>query len=297
MSLVERTFSFDLAGEQLLAVLAEPAVTPAHELGVLIVVGGPQYRVGSHRQFLLLSRALARAGVPTLRFDFRGMGDSSGAIRSYLDVSDDIGAAITQFQQACPGVKRIVLWGLCDGATAAAFHAVDDSRVAGLVLLNPWVRSEAGEAQTMLKHYYLRRVIDPDFWRKLLSGGLNPLRALSGFWGMAQRARSKPQQAAASNGLSTLVLAERLPESLRRAGRPVLVLLSGRDFVAAEFEAAMARSRVWSGLLDNQLVRCQRSPAADHTFSSHVWRQEVEHATANWLGEQFLARGTHAVSA
>jgi len=50
----------------------------AADTGVLIVVGGPQYRVGSHRQFVMLARFLADHGVPCMRFDYRGMGDVSG---------------------------------------------------------------------------------------------------------------------------------------------------------------------------------------------------------------------------
>ena len=42
-------------------------------IAVLVVVGGPQYRVGSHRQFVSLARALARQGMTTVRFDYRGM--------------------------------------------------------------------------------------------------------------------------------------------------------------------------------------------------------------------------------
>ncbi len=52
---------------------------PCARLGVLIVVGGPQYRVGSHRQFVLLARALAARGFAAMRFDCTGMGDSDGA--------------------------------------------------------------------------------------------------------------------------------------------------------------------------------------------------------------------------
>jgi hypothetical protein len=36
---------------------------------VIIVAGGPQYRVGAHRQFVVLGRELARQGIPVLRFD------------------------------------------------------------------------------------------------------------------------------------------------------------------------------------------------------------------------------------
>jgi len=72
MKFVEEALTFPLAGAQLLAILARPDVP--RDCGVMIVVGGPQYRVGSHRQFLLLSRRLAAQGYAVWRFDYRGMG-------------------------------------------------------------------------------------------------------------------------------------------------------------------------------------------------------------------------------
>ena len=56
----ERGLVFRCAGEELVGILhPAPGAT-----GVVIVVGGPQYRVGSHRQFLLLARRLAASGIP-----------------------------------------------------------------------------------------------------------------------------------------------------------------------------------------------------------------------------------------
>ncbi|MEO6566032.1 MAG: alpha/beta fold hydrolase, partial [Casimicrobiaceae bacterium] len=81
----------------------------------MIVVGGPQYRVGSHRQFALLARALARVGIPALRFDYRGMGDSEGDRRSFDEIDADIAAAIDTLCREAH-LARVVLWGLCDGA-------------------------------------------------------------------------------------------------------------------------------------------------------------------------------------
>ena len=92
----EESALFACAGETLVGVLARPAV--AARTGVVVIVGGPQYRVGSHRQFVLLSRALAGAGCAVLRFDYRGMGDSSGAQRSFDSVSADIAAAMDHLQ-------------------------------------------------------------------------------------------------------------------------------------------------------------------------------------------------------
>ena len=54
---LERCFAIDCAGERLPAIL-HPG-TPGAARGVLVVVGGPQTRVGSHRQFVLLARQLA----------------------------------------------------------------------------------------------------------------------------------------------------------------------------------------------------------------------------------------------
>ena len=72
MNYTEETTVFACAGDTLMGILAKPE-TPA-DTGVIVIVGGPQYRVGSHRQFVLLSRALAAAGYAVLRFDYRGMG-------------------------------------------------------------------------------------------------------------------------------------------------------------------------------------------------------------------------------
>ena len=77
---LEDPLSFGCGDETLIGVLARPALET--RVGVVIVVGGPQTHVGSHRQFVLLSRHLAAGGVPCFRFDVRGMGDSTGITRT-----------------------------------------------------------------------------------------------------------------------------------------------------------------------------------------------------------------------
>ena len=82
MSRNEQALVLGCEGSSMIGVLSGAGL-PAGR-GVLIVVGGPQYRVGSHRQFILLARHLADRGVPTLRFDYRGMGDSRhGSLRGF----------------------------------------------------------------------------------------------------------------------------------------------------------------------------------------------------------------------
>ena len=151
----ESALVFPCEGDRLVGVVG----AGHRDLGVVIVVGGPQYRAGSHRQFVLLARHLAAQGFPVLRFDVRGMGDSEGAQRPFDALTPDIAAAIAALQSQQPQVRRVVLWGLCDGASAALLylHERPDPRVQGLVLLNPWVRSEASLARTHVKHYYRQR--------------------------------------------------------------------------------------------------------------------------------------------
>ena len=88
MTYTEEIALFGCKGDTLVGILAKPE-TPA-KTGIVVIVGGPQYRAGSHRQFVLLSRSLAAAGYAVLRFDYRGMGDSEGQQRNFEAVSADI---------------------------------------------------------------------------------------------------------------------------------------------------------------------------------------------------------------
>ena len=152
----DRALRFDCEGESLVGILHQPAADQAGQaLAVVIVVGGPQVRAGSHRQFVQVARALAGDGYPVLRYDVRGMGDSSGALRSFEHLTPDISAAIDQVLMQCPQVRQVVLWGLCDGASASLLYLAErngDARIAGLCVLNPWLRSELSLARTQVQH-------------------------------------------------------------------------------------------------------------------------------------------------
>lgn len=266
MSYSESAFCFDCLGDELVGVVTVPDCNTA-ELGVLIVVGGPQYRVGSHRQFVLLSRALAASGIPCMRFDFRGMGDSTGAQHSFDDVSADIRSAVDCFFQRVPDLSRVVLWGLCDGASAACFYASQDDRVAGLVMLNPWVRTVELEARTKLRHYYLKRLFDLNFWRKLLSGGVRLSATVNDL--------AKTADALQKAGSDVYSLPQKMAQALVEAGVPFAVFLSERDYVAREFEDVISRNEMWRALMHGEnLLACHRFDA-DHTFSSAAARENV----------------------
>lgn len=282
----ETVLSFPCEGEPLVGILAEPDGTPA-EVGVLIIVGGPQYRVGSHRQFTLLARHLAVHGIAALRFDYRSMGDSPGAARDFLGVDADIGAAITALLAARPALRRVVLWGLCDAASAALLYLEQtrDARVAGLALLNPWARSAATLAQAHVKHYYWRRLREKAFWLKLLKGGVGA-KALRALAANLRLARSAGQTAGPRS------FQDRMAAGLGGFDGPVLLILSGDDYTAREFTAHAQASTAWRGLLTRPTLDLHEMPSADHTFSKISDQDAQSRVCLDWLRTRCLASQT-----
>jgi exosortase A-associated hydrolase 1 len=280
MSYDERALTFRCGDEWLVGIASVPQATAAScRRGVVIVVGGPQYRVGSHRQFALLARDLAAHGVAALRFDYRGMGDSAGSARDFEAIGDDLRAAIDAFVAAVPGMDEVVLWGLCDGASAAAMYAPSDARVRGLVLLNPWVRTDDGIARTTLKHHYRDRLRDRAFWRKLARGQLNVRHSLGSMLRLAHAAFGSRARAATA----TASLPDRMQQGLHTFGGHTLLVIGGADLTGREFCDLAGSNAAWKRLLDAPHVHWRRLDDADHTFSKRAWRDQVALWTREWV--------------
>jgi exosortase A-associated hydrolase 1 len=281
--MTERALAFACRGAWLYGILSLPQAPAGARRGVLIVVGGPQYRAGSHRQFTLLARDLANAGIPAMRFDYRGMGDSEGELQTFENVDDDLRAAIDRFFAEVPGMTEVVLWGLCDGASAAALYAPQDARVAGLVLLNPWVRTEEGAARATIKHYYKDRLFDPRLWNKIRKGEFDVKASVGSLWDNVGKAFGSNRSPAVSGGSGGASLPERMHGALTGFGGRVLVVLSGADLTAQEFADLSSRSGAWQRLMGAPRVTRQQIDKADHTFSRRPWQDQVSDWTRAWL--------------
>ncbi len=278
----EAAHTWQVGSEALVGIASLPE--HASDLGIVIIVGGPQYRVGSHRQFALLAREMAAAGFPALRFDVRGMGDSEGEARSFEQLDEDVASAIAALQSLSPSVRRVALWGLCDGASAALLYLNerDDPRVAGLALLNPWVRSVESLARTQVKHYYTQRLLQLSFWKKLLSGGV-ALGALSGLARNLTTAFRRSGKTASPS--RSLPFQARMAASWASCKRPILLILSREDYTAKEFLDHVQQATEWRGALHTAHLTRHDCEDADHTFSSERHRSEVAQMTRNWLSQ------------
>jgi uncharacterized protein len=291
MSFAERAVAFSCEGARLIAIVSLPK-RPLRR-GVIVVVGGPQYRAGSHRQFTLLCRALAEQGIAAMRFDYRGMGDAEGDVRTFEGVQMDIRAAIDQFSMQVPELTEVVIWGLCDAASAALFYAHADPRVSGVVLVNPWVRTSTGIAKARLKHYYWSRFTNKEFWRKVAHGEFALAAAARSFAGTLFAALGSPRQGAQAEGGPAVSshpgsdaaasLPERMADGLSRFKGEVLLILSGQDLTAQEFNALVRASGRWGKLLSAGRVQRRDLPEADHTFSRREWRDQVIAWTIAWV--------------
>jgi exosortase A-associated hydrolase 1 len=275
----EHALAFDCRGQQLVGVLTEPAQAPTADTGVVIVTGGPQYRAGAHRMFVRLARALAGAGYPALRFDLRGMGDSEGDFPGFEHTAPDVGAAIAALRARCPQLRQVVLWGLCDGASAALLylHATRDRSVRGLCLVNPWVRSAQSLARTHVKHYYAQRLLQREFWLKLLRGGVGAQALRS----LAADLRGTLRGSAGGGGAATFQ--QRMARAWSGFDGALLLLLSGQDYTAKEFLAHAGADACWRGALQHPRLRREDCPQADHTFSTAPGIAWLLERTLCWL--------------
>jgi exosortase A-associated hydrolase 1 len=227
--------------------------------GLLMVSGGNELRAGAFSGQSRLAARLAAAGFPVLRFDRRGVGDSSGLNRGFHGSAADIAAALAAFRREMPQVQRIVGFGICDAASALVL--AQGAGCEGLVLANPWTIEGANSLPppAAIRSRYREKLRDPKELLRLLSGKVS-LRGLAR--GVAAALRPAP---------TPTTLAGEIASGIAAFNGPVRILLAGRDRTAQIFEAG------WDST-DPRIVRC---PEASHAFA--------ERESADWLFEQLVA--------
>ena len=134
-------FDSEADGVTLAGTLTLPTGDGPHPAVVLISGSGPQDRdetVFGHKPFLVLSDHLTRQGIAVLRYDDRGVAESSGDISTAVtpDFADDAEGAV-RFLLGRPELdpSRIGLIGHSEGALVAPIVANRSPDVAFVVLL------------------------------------------------------------------------------------------------------------------------------------------------------------------
>lgn len=151
---------------------------------VILASAGAVRRAGTGRLYARLARRLAAAGVPSIRLDLRGIGDSDGdevhdedALYT-ADRVEDLLAAVA-FACTAHGAERVVLVGQCASAYLVFHAAGEAAEVDGVVLLNPpFLAWRPGETAVVETRRYARRLRQAGGLRKLATGKVDLGRVL-----------------------------------------------------------------------------------------------------------------------
>jgi len=256
---MRRLITIPCAGDRLAGTLDESEGST----GLLIVSGGNEIRVGAHRGMAMLAARLSASGTPVLRYDRRGIGDSTGENHGFLESAPDIAAAAATFV-AETGIRRLFAFGNCDAATALAlFHGV--AGIDGLILANPWVIEDKDDLPpaAAIRARYAEKLRNPKEVLRLLRGGVNIGKV---FGGLRKISSTQPMVA---NSLAT-----RLMAALAASTIPVTILLARRDNTAIAFR------KHWDATpLPNVTLR-------EHDTDSHSFATQAD---KQWLFEQIQA--------
>src|SRR5690606_18845430 len=96
--------------------------------------------------------------------------------------------------------------------------------------------------------------------------------------GQAARSADQPDEHEARGSVP-----ERMLDGLKASTVPVAFFLSGRDYVAREFEQCVAGDKGWAEFVESERCSLRHFVNADHTFSSAQLRDSVSSATLEWV--------------
>ena len=139
MTLRPEPRAFGPAARPLLGFLHRPDGVPLRDAGLVICKPFGYEAICAHQSLRHFAAAAAALGMPALRFDYDGTGDSAGDDRDPARLP----AWVTSIHQAmdelrrATGVRRVHLLGVRLGATLAALAAAERDDVAGLVAIVP----------------------------------------------------------------------------------------------------------------------------------------------------------------
>ena len=245
----------------------------ANTTALLIVSGGNEIRAGAHSGMARLALRVSALGFPVLRYDRRGIGESTGENLNFLGSAEEIAAAARFLRQEQPQTETIIAFGNCDAATALALFG-PDAGIDGYVLANPWVMettSEPDAGQSMpsssaIRSRYWDRIKNPGTIIDLLSGKIDFTKLLKGL-----------RQASRSEENSPLSL--RLRDALSGLGGNSHILLAKRDTTARAFLAAW-NSADFAPLRGKSAITVDTLDSASHSFADETAR--------DWFTEKLL---------
>lgn len=265
-----RSFHQIACEEEMLAATLDSGTGPT---ALLIVSGGNEIRSGAHSGMARLALRVSEQGFPVLRYDRRGIGESTGLNSGFLGSAQEIASAANFLRQEQPQVTSVIAFGNCDAATALALFG-PDAGIDGYILANPWVIEPTAEPDTeeptissaAIRSRYWDRIKNPRTIIDLLSGKIDFGKLLKG---LKQATRTEE-----NSGLSL-----RLRDALSGLEETAHIVLAKRDTTARAFLAAW-NSADFAQIREKSALAVDTLDSASHSFA--------DDAAKNWLTEKIL---------
>lgn len=261
---------------RLSGVLCEPSRGRAGAT-VLFLTSAYDRHAGWGRATVALARALARSGIPSLRFDTANVGDSPPVpgrpdqVLYHSDQNSDVSEAI-DFLEACR-LTPVVAAGRCSGAYLGLQVSLVEPRIAGTVSVNPAVfRWRPGRSvEDMIVNGarslrdYRKRALRAETFKRIMRGEVNTVAAVRNI------ARSVGNQ---TKGKILHAFRGFLPEgraiygafrTLYQRGVPVSLIYSENDLGLEQYDFYFGHDG--SGLARFPNVSPEIIPDADHNLT------------------------------
>jgi pimeloyl-ACP methyl ester carboxylesterase len=274
---VESVYTVGASAGRMFGVLSEPpANVPQTGLCILFLNAGAVRHIGPNRMWVEAARRWAARGVPSLRLDLLGIGESDGETHNDVAGLYEIGL-VEQVESAMEslrarlGHQRFAAIGLCSGAFYAFHAAIRNPEIRAAVLLNPrlFFWDPEVDRRRMLRST-ARGLTDWRHWRSLAQGRVRAALlkrvaeiALERMLSLWTAAGKHPQIEPTAMG--------RAWSALERNQCQMTMIFGGGEPLLAEMEA--------EGQLPpkkNPRIRCVRIPNTDHLVCP-LWAQKLVH--------------------
>lgn len=271
--MIERSLAFG-ENEGLIGTICEPSgpVSASRGLGMILFNAGVIHRIGPHRLNVRLARKLAEHGIPSIRFDLAGLGDSarpsgnhSFEAQAVVDLRSAMDALASQTQ-----TRRFALFGFCSGAVHGYATSFADDRVAGLLLYDGY-RYLTAKARW---NYYAMRVKEHGLFRAGL--GWVQRRTSAAF---RRAGAAEGEVGFVTTGPSKTDFAEGLKTLLNREVK-IFLIYSGEGFELYNYERQFHDA--FGGLGVAHRVNVGFLPALDHAATSIAAQADLVLRIQRW---------------
>jgi pimeloyl-ACP methyl ester carboxylesterase len=271
----ESVFQIGSGASALFGILSEPpAGARRYTHGLLFLNAGGVRHTGPNRMWVECARKWSACGVPSLRLDLPGIGESEGP--ESLDVPslyrefliEQIAAALDSLRRTA-GIKRLTVIGLCSGACWGFHAAARFPTIQSAILVNPSLLYWDPEVD--------RRRILPRFgegfggwssWMKMAATGLRRGGVGRVTQRIAEMLRRTNSDAYIQLGFRTF---EQAWTAFERGRKRITLVFREGEPLLAEMETAGQLPPA-----DGAWARCIRVPNSGHTFRP-LWAQKMLH--------------------